>query len=56
MVLEPCVAEYGTGLAAILYYAVVRLDNLGRRVDSAAAAGDGEVRSSERISARDLRQ
>jgi hypothetical protein len=40
MVLEPSVAGYGTGLASILYYAVLRLDNLGRCVDDAGDAGD----------------
>jgi hypothetical protein len=55
VVLEPTVAEYGTGVAAILYYALVRLDNLGRCVDSVAAAGDGKVRSSYGLSALELR-
>jgi hypothetical protein len=47
MVLEPSIAGYGTAAASILYYAVVRLDNLGRCVERAADAGDREVCSSE---------
>src|ERR1700674_3562496 len=46
MVLELSVAGYGTRLASILYYAVVRLDNLGRCVERAADSGDEAVCSS----------
>ena len=43
MVLGPSVARYGTRAASILYYALVRLDNLGRCVDVARDAGDRVV-------------
>ncbi len=43
IVLEPRVARYGTREASILYYAPVRLDNLGRCVERAADAGNRVV-------------